>query len=711
MGRVLGAALAVVVVTGCAAPGVVDKAKGYEHRQEWLKAVVAYRQAREQNPSDVEIVSLLKQSELRAAEYHYQAGMSAVAQNDYNEAIGQFELGLLAMPGHDKLKLAMETAVQRQRVERLSAEARRNLKIGEREAARALLVKAYKIEPGNTSVQALIRQAAQPAEPEVEMSWLDSDKTITLNFKETDLRTAFKFLAEAFDVNVIFDSELKERPITLYAKDITFNQALKLMLSTSKTFYKKVGTNTIILAADAKDKRGQYEDYLVRTFHLTHARAKDVADLLKGVLSLQKVAVNDSLNTLTLRDRGRVLELAAQLIRANDRKVAEVLLEVEILEINKTKAEQLGFDYGSVLSLEFPSYPIADSLSGVLRQGTMSLPTVTFRYFKQNTDAKTLANPKIRVLDSMEAKIHIGDRVPLRSATIQEATGQTRTTYEYTDIGIRLMVQPKVNLDNSTLVKMGLEVSSLGQNLGTTNDPAFSIGTRNADTFMLLRDGETAILGGLIRDDERTTRLEVPGLGQIPVVGSLFSSYDESVQRTDVLLTITPKVIRPWGLAPEQTRVLYSGRETHYSNRPQFDTSDRKEELATKAKHVSRFGKVGRSTNRAGRLKFAEKQYAVRVGDRFQIELSVGDFGPENLLDLRFSDELLELVHVDGAQAVETAPSSEVGLALPKEHGDTIKLEFTALKDGISYMLVRSGGMEVGNNNGTAGTYVVIQED
>jgi general secretion pathway protein D len=160
--------------------------------------------------------------------------------------------------------------------------------------------------------------------------------------------------------------------------------------------------------------------------------------------------------------------------------------------------------------------------------------------------------------------------VPLRAATIVDATGQTRTTFDYKDIGIRLNVEPMIYLDNSSLLKIGLEVSSLGENLGTANEPAFRIGTRNAETFMLLRDGETAILGGLIQEEERNNKVKIPGIGDIPLVGALFTSYDEATSRTDVLLTITPRVVRGWDVPTRASREFYSGSENVYSDKSLF---------------------------------------------------------------------------------------------------------------------------------------------
>jgi general secretion pathway protein D len=395
-----------------------------------------------------------------------------------------------------------------------------------------------------------------------------------LSFRQTDLRTAFEFVAKSFGIDVIFDEAIKSTPVTLFAKDVTFEQALNLILVTTKTFYKRVGPSTILIAPDSKEKRGQYEDQLVRTFQLSSIRAKDMADVLKGLVSVKKLIVNESLNTLIVRDTEETVKVISKIIEANDRRSAELILEVEILEVNRTKAERLGLDFGSYqIGAAIPSsaaIPYTSDLGGAFRgNAILALPSVLFNFYKQDVDAKTLANPRVRVLSGKAAKIHIGDRVPLRASTIQDATGQVRTTYDYKEIGIRLNAEPVIHLDNSVTVKVGLEVSSLGANLGTQAEPAFSIGTRNAETFMTLRDGETAILGGLIRDEDRKARVSVPLLGDIPIVGELFTSHDSSHQRTDVLLTITPRVVRGWDM-PGKDRMFVSGSEDRYTSQPLF---------------------------------------------------------------------------------------------------------------------------------------------
>lgn len=317
---------------------------------------------------------------------------------------------------------------------------------------------------------------------------------------------------------------------------------------------------------DNKEKRGQYEDEIMHTFALNTIKAKEMEDILKGVLPIKKIVINEELNTITIRDTEDIIRLADHMIQNNDKKPAEVVLEVEILEVNRNKAETLGLDFGGYqVSASVPPYPLTGSFQAAQSAtGLLTLPSATLHFFKQDVDAKTLANPKIRVISGKTAKIHIGDRVPLIATTIQDATGQVRNTFDYKDIGIALNAEPIVHLDNSVTVKLGLVVSSLGQNLGTASQPAFSIGSRDAETIMLLGDDETAILGGLIQDSERNNRVLVPGLGEIPAIGSLFTTYNDSNGRTDVLLTITPHVVRGWDQPTASERHIYSGTENNY---------------------------------------------------------------------------------------------------------------------------------------------------
>jgi general secretion pathway protein D len=554
----------------------VKRAEEYAAQEDWIKAVLEYRRALAEQPNDVEYRSRLKQVELKSADFYYQRGVRLLEQGALDAAIVQFQQGLASIPDHPKLQQAMAEALARKEAAGLYQEALSLREGGRLEDARRVFQKAMDIWPDHKEAKIALGELRKEQDDKLsEGLALGSKAPITLNFRQTDLKQGFEFLAKAFGVNVIFDDGVRSVPLTLFAKDVTFEQGLNLLLTTSRTFYKRIGANTIIVAPDTKEKRGQYEDHLVRTFYMNTVRAKEMADILRGLVTIKKIIINDQLNTVTIRDTEDVIKLSERIIDNNDRKPAEIILDVEILEVNRTKAERIGLDFGTyAFTLAVPNsgaIPIAGSIRDAISStATLTIPPLTFRFFKQDVDAKTLANPKIRVLNGRSAKIHIGDRVPLRAATIVDATGQTRTTFDYKDIGIRLSVEPTIYLDNSAMVKMGLEVSSLGENLGTVNEPAFRIGTRNAETFMLLRDGETAILGGLIQDAERNNRVKIPGVGDIPVVGSVFTSYDDQTQRTDVLLTITPRVVRGWDLPTRAAREFYSGSENVYTDKPLF---------------------------------------------------------------------------------------------------------------------------------------------
>lgn len=559
----------ILFASGCSITPV-EKAETLAAQGDWMAAVILYRKLLQEEPLDIEYRSRLRQTELKAADHYYQQGLKAVEGGDYEKAMEAYQQGLIAKPDHQKLRSAISEAVALKEANRLLSEALQLKDAGYYKKALALTEEALTTYPDHEGGYDLMFELkAKVLKKSKHKIALSSLKPISLNFRNTPVRTAFDFVSKSFGINIIYDEQVKGSPVSITAKNITFEQALNLMLTSSKTFYKQLNDNTILIAPNTAEKHGQYDDYLIRTFQLNSFVAKDMAKMIKGLFKIKDVYVNEHLNTVYVRGTEEIMSLVENLVSLNDRKPAEMVLDVEILEVNRTKAEQLGFDWGSVISATYPPFS-GGSVGNVIKAGTVTLPSTTFRFFKQDVDAKTLANPKIRVLNGKTAKIHIGDRVPLRASTIQDVTGQIRTTFNYTDIGIKLTVEPTIHLDHSSTVKLNLEVSSLGQNLGTLTEPAFSIGTRNADTSMLLRDGETAILGGLIRDEDRNNTVSVPGLGDIPVVGNLFKSGDLSKTRTDILLTITPRLVRGWDKPTKSLREFYSGTKVDFSTKAKF---------------------------------------------------------------------------------------------------------------------------------------------
>lgn len=729
-------AVAAVALLLAACASTVERAEELAARGEWSGAVLEYRKALAKNNGNVEFRSRLKQTELQAAEFYYHHGKRLAEDGDLDGALAQFQQGLSAMPEHAKLRQAVKDILALKEAQAQFGEGERLAAADKKSEASAKFRQALETYPQHEKARrALDELRNDQLDREKDELLLKTREPITLNFRQSDLKQAFEFLGKSFGINIIFDEAIKSVPVTVFAKDVTFDQGLNLLLSVSKSFYRKIGPNSILIAPDTKEKRGQYEDHVVRTFQLNSIKAKEMADILKGLMTIKKIIVNDYLNTIVVRDTDEIVKLAERIVEANDRKPAELVLEVEILEINRTKAEKLGLDLGTYqVSAAVPAYKVSTPFSGAIDSALITLPSATLRFYKQDVDAKTLANPKVRVVHGKAAKIHIGDRVPLRAAIIQDATGQVRTTFDYREIGIRLVVEPEIHVDNSTTVKLGLEVSSLGENLGTANEPAYRIGTRNAETVMLLRDGETAILGGLIRDDERNTRVRLPGLGSIPLIGSLFTSYDDSGGRSDVLLTITPRVVRGWDTPTNPTRQFYSGSENVYTTKPVFALLDGAAQLsmsdvttsATTAQPAD--AKPGRSDDAQNRIKaqpadrgatipsssalpvdaalaFSSDVFEVTSGQEVTIDLLGVNLDTATSLqtDVLFNPQVVEFVRAEKVERAERFEAAgdvglgrarlSVGFSGGSSSGDKqafARLTLRATRPGLSYLVYQT---------------------
>ena len=594
---------------------------------------------------------------------------------------------------------------------------------GNMDEAQKLLEKALDLDTTNAEVtRELDKINADRAA--VNDPVFSSKKKITIKFTNSDLKTVMDFMASTYGINIIYDEGARTLPLSVSAEDATLDQALKSVMSAAGAFYKKVGDLSLLVAQDTKAKRDQYEELYLRTYQLNSIRAADMSTILKNTLNLKRITVNEAINAVTVRDTPDILKLAGKIISLNDRKPAEVIFDVEIMEVNRTKAEQLGLNYGTQISLALPvpsnvGSLVATTFADMIKQSTVTLPAFTLNFFKQDVDAKMLANPRVRVVEGKQAKIHIGDRVPLRSSTIQDATGQVRYSYDYKDIGVMLDVTPRINLDNSVFVTLSLEVSSLGSNIGTAADPAYSIGTRDAQTTMILRDGETAILGGLIRDEERHNRSRIPGLGDIPVLGSIFTtSTDDTNTRTDVLLTITPRVIRSWDLVGKDLRDIYSGTESNMSSEPRF-TADKPAKknpkgAAVEAEPVKQPDVTVNTVNAevvpltvtaatdpgTVMLSFGDPQYILQNGQDGPAVISAENLGGISsfIVKIAFNPEFAKYSKASGlygAMAVVDSKATEGMLELdftldpdkkPEAKTNLAEIKFTGIKQGVSYL-------------------------
>ncbi len=585
----VAAAVLVLVLAGCAGSRAFQRGERYAQRGEWDLAVKEYREALKSSPQDIEYRSALLRAEETAANQHYKRARDFLKERKLDQAITELQQALFLNPTNAAVQGALKSVLNMKQAEEHYRASLTFLELNRLSDAISELNRAVELDPENPKYpDALdkIQKKKSETEPDEALT-LASDKPITLNFKNTNIREAFELLAKLSGINILFDEEVRAQPVTVFVKDVSFQHALNLLLSTNKLFMKKISADTIIIVPKTKAKLDQYQDLVMKTFYLNIAKAKDMVNLLRSMLDTRKVYVNEALNSLTVRDTPEKIRLVEKIIAANDLKEAEVILDVEILEIARTNTLKYGWNFtpgglsaGATLqgAAGTAGQLTMNELSNITRDNIiLTVPGVVVNLLKQDSDAQTLANPRVRVLNNKQAKFHIGDRIPIQTSTSQATTvGTVVSTFEYKDVGIKLNIEPNVHLNNTVTLKMNLEISTLGDALDFGGgQKQYKFGTRNADTTINLRDGETVIIGGLIKDEERKSAQKVPLLGDIPILGKLFSSSDEGTIKTDILMSITPNIVRPLELPDKDHQEFWSGTEEAFDTKPLFVTGAR----------------------------------------------------------------------------------------------------------------------------------------
>jgi general secretion pathway protein D len=605
---VLTALALISVLDGCAGSRAFQRGEQYAQKGEWDLAVKEYREALKSNPQDIEYRSALLRAEDTAANEHYKRARSFIKERKLDQAIIELQQAIFLNPTNAAIHGALKSVFNMKQAEEHYRASLTFMELNRLSDAINELTQAVELDPENVkypdALEKLRRKRAE-TEPEDALT-LASDKPITLNFKNTNIKEVFELLSKLSGINILFDEEVKAQPVTIFVKDVSFQYALNLLLSTNKLFMKKISADTIIIVPKTKPKIDQYQDLMMKTFYLNNAKSKDVVNLLRSMLDTRKVYVNEVVNAITIRDTPEKMKLIEKIIAANDLKEAEVILDVEILEIARTNALSYGWNFqpgltigasvsGTKVTPENPSISNVGLTQGIslsqLRSATsdniiLTLPSLLLTLIKQDSDAQTLANPRVRVLNNKQAKFHIGDRIPIQTSTVQSTTTIAVTsTFEYKDVGIKLNIEPNVHLNNTVTLKLNLEVSNLGDAIDFgNNQKQYKFGTRNTDTTINLRDGETVIIGGLIKDEERKSSNKVPLLGDLPVVGKLFSRSDDGTIKTDILMSITPNIVRAMELPDKEIQSFWSGTEEAYDVKPLFVTStDKSSRPAEKA--------------------------------------------------------------------------------------------------------------------------------
>lgn len=375
-------------------------------------------------------------------------------------------------------------------------------------------------------------------------------KPISIEFKDAPIRQVFEIMSRTSGLNFIFDKDVKgEQRTTIFLRSSTVENALNLLLFTNQMEQRVLDGNSILIYPNTAAKIKDYQPLTVKTFFLANGDVKTAANTIKTITKTKDLIVDERQNMIIMRDTPDAVRMAEKLLALHDLPEPEVMLEVEILEVNYSRLMALGVQWPDQLTLAplagtGGSVTLADIKSLNSDKIGATLTPMTINVKKQDTDTKILANPRIRARNKETAKILIGEKVPNITVTTT-ATGFASENIQYVDIGLKLEVQPTIYLDNEVAIKIALEVSSIISKIQTKSGAlAFEIGTRNASTVLRLRDGENQVLAGLINHEDSSTGNRVPGLGDIPILGRLFGSQSDDKKKTEIVLSITPRLVR-----------------------------------------------------------------------------------------------------------------------------------------------------------------------
>jgi general secretion pathway protein D len=537
---------------GCAASGALRRGSDAEHRQDYDLAVVEYAKALRLRPDDGNTRAALERSKLRAAQDHFTRGRRLAATGKFDQALVEYQVAAELNPSNGDLD--QELTATRAKLRTRIAVARE----------------------GKTELQTLIDRARDLPPPGMDLP-AGVKMPASLTFRDATSRDVFTAISRLANISVIFDSAFRDTPVTVDLRNTTLEDALGTVAGATRTFFRVTAPKTIVVIPDTPAKRREYEEEIVKTFYLSNADLKETMDLLRMVLDARRISPTTATNALTIKDSPERIAAASRVISAIDKARPEVIIDVELIEVDRTRLQEYGLQIASPgspglngsVSVNGASSASGMSLSALrnLSQSDLllaSLPSLYYRLLKSDTNTRTLANPQLRTTDGVAAQARFGEQVPVPVTTFAPlATGgaaqQPITSFNYQNIGVNIDITPRTHHDDDVSLQLTIAVTNISGS-GFGGLPTF--GNREIKTIIRLRDGETNMLAGLIRDEERHSLDGLPGLSDLPMVGRLFGHTTKSTTQTDIILTLTPHIIRVLDLTEADLRPFRVGRDS-----------------------------------------------------------------------------------------------------------------------------------------------------
>jgi general secretion pathway protein D len=548
---VLAVCAAAGIASACATSAALRAGEKAEELKDYDRAVVEYTNALRANPEDLNVRLALDRAKLRAAQDHAFRGRRLAAAERYEQALVEYQLASELNPTDTQVEAGLREVRQKIRAGSLPSRG------------------------GRTELETIVERARATAPPGLDLP-AGVKLPDALTFSSASSRAVFRTIAQFAGLNILFDPGFREETISADLRNMSLDEALGSVTSVTRTFYRVTGQKTITIIPDTPAKRREYEDSIVQTLYLSNADLKEVIDLLRIVVDVRQISPITGLNAVAVQDSPEHVAAAARLISAIDKARPEVVIDVELLEVDRSRLREFGIQIAS---------PGSDGISGaadVNREGLTlqdlsnltrsdvfmtGVPGIYYRLLKNDTNTRVLANPQLRTSEGLAAQARFGEEIPIPLTTFAPiATGgvnqQPITSFNYRNIGVNIDITPRTHHDDEVSLALRIELSAIsGTATGVTAGlPTFT--SRQIISTIRLKDGQTNMLAGLIRDEERTVLAGVPGLSDIPLVGRIFARNRKEATQTDIILTLTPHIVRTLQVSEADLRPFRLGRSS-----------------------------------------------------------------------------------------------------------------------------------------------------
>ena len=593
--RASGALLILTLIAGCAADRLHREGLAAIERGDYEAGVAQLNQAVTRDPANMAYRLDFEARRESAVQSLIAAGDNARRAGQLDAAAALYRRVLAIDPSNDRARHGLEGIEGDRRHGGALEAAHKEFDAKDYDAAESKVRAVLQEDPGYVPAQELaaaINVARGPITVAPRLQTRENRK-VTLQLRDAPTKMVFEVLQRETGINFILDKDVKsDTKTSIFVQDVPVEEAIDLVLDQNQLARQILADNMVMIYPNTAAKQKDYEQQIVRTFYLTNATPKDVEGMLKSVLAAKTLFIDERANVLVMRDTPDAVRMAEKLVASVDVAEPEVMLELEVLEISRSRVQDLGIQYPGSATLSLS--PLGAATTGTSAAGQMVLsdlshqnshtigfnpaPAVTVNAMKQAGLVNTLASPRIRARNKEKAKILIGQREPvITNSVTPTAAGAPVVTgsVQYLDVGLTLEVQPTIYLDTDVAVKISLEVSSILKQVTTASGTiAYEIGTRNANTLLRLKDGETQILAGLIQDTDTRNFSSIPGLGDIPILRHLFGEHHLDREKSEIVLSITPRIIRMQPRAASDTTEFWYGSESRTRSRP-YTTSER----------------------------------------------------------------------------------------------------------------------------------------